>query len=404
MPTPAPKGRGTGLNPPNRFEDLHLTVLTPDGEEAAREPMALAPSLITLGPEEGQDQNTDPHSGTTHATPGPAHDNHADSVPSINTRVYADTSRTIINPVNSPDLSFSWTVNPYRGCEHGCIYCYARPGHEYLSLSCGIDFETRIFAKTEAPALLRRELRSPRWRGEPIVMSGVTDPYQPVERRLRITRGCLEVFLAHRQPVSIITKNRLILRDLDLLTQLAAFNAVRCAVSLTTLDPHLAAVMEPRASSPAARLHTIRTLAGAGIPVTVMTAPIIPRINDHEIPALLEAAKEAGASSAGYILLRLPHQLRGLFTQWLQTHFPQRAAHVASLLRSAHGGDLYSADFFTRQRGKGAFAANIAALFRLHARRLGLDSPRPPMNRDAFRRDADGPMLWDSAPEPCAPS
>lgn len=394
MPTPAPKGRGTGLNPPNRFEDLHLAVLTAEGEELSREPMALAPSLIPLG--DDLDQHTQAPTGDAPGEADHGPENPDDSVPSINTRVYADTSRTVINPVNSPDLSFSWTVNPYRGCEHGCIYCYARPGHEYLSLSCGIDFETRIFAKTDAPALLRQELRHRRWRGEPIVMSGVTDPYQPVERRLRITRGCLEVFLAHRQPVSIITKNRLVLRDLDLLSQLAAFNAVRCAVSLTTLDPRLAAVMEPRASSPASRLSAIRALAQAGIPVTVMTAPIIPRINDHEIPSLLEAAKEAGATSAGYILLRLPHQLRGLFTQWLERHFPQRAAHVASLLRSAHGGDLYSADFFSRQRGTGAFAANIGALFRLHARRLGLDQPRPSMNRDAFRHDADGPLLWDN--------
>ncbi len=270
------RGRGAGLNPGNRFEDVRLHVLGEHLDEIAT-----------------QD----------------------DDGVQVKTRVVRDASRTVINPVDSPDLAFDWTINPYRGCEHGCIYCYARPGHEYLSLSCGLDFETVILAKHDAPTLLRRELMKESWKGETIMMSGVTDPYQPVERALRITRGCLEVCAEFRQPVSLITKNRLILRDLDILLKLHEHGAVRCAVSLTTLDASLASKMEPRASSPGARLETIRVLASHGIPVTVMTAPIIPRINDHELPALLAAAAQAGASGAGYILLRLPHQIKALFLE-----------------------------------------------------------------------------------------
>lgn len=348
-------GRAAGLNPGNRFTGIRLHVL---GE-------------------------------------------HLDAVRSENptgmqtaTRVIADSTKDVINRVDSPDLPFNWTVNPYRGCEHGCIYCYARPGHEYLSLSCGLDFETIIHAKRDAPALLREAISKTSWKGEPIVMSGVTDPYQPIERDLRITRGCLEVCREFRQPVSMISKNHLITRDIDILADLARDGAASAAVSLTTLDPGLAAIMEPRASSPASRLAAIRELSRAGVPVTVMTAPIIPRINDHEIPALLEAAAEAGATSAGYILLRLPYQIKGLFLEWLQRHFPDRARHVESLIRDSRDGALYDSGFHSRMRGRGAFAEQIRSVFGVFARKYSLNRPRRRLSAAAFRR----PSSWHVQP------
>lgn len=341
------RGRGAGLNPGNRFEDIRLHVLGEHLDDQA----AAHPEGARIG-----------------------------------TVVLADDTRTIINEVESPDLGFRWTINPYRGCEHGCIYCYARPGHEYLGLSCGLDFETRIFAKRQAPALLRRELGAPRWAGEAIVMSGVTDPYQPAERQERITRGCLEVLAECRQAVSIITKSRLVLRDLDLLGELHAHDAVRAAVSLTTLDNTLASTMEPRASSPRERLETIRRLAGAGIPVAVVTAPIVPGLNDREIPALLEAAAEAGATNAGYVLLRLPYQIKDLFLQWVHRHFPDRASRIESLVRQTRDGMLYDSRPFVRQRGAGAIAGQIGQTFRVFTRRHGLDRPLRPVNTRAFRR------------------
>ncbi len=322
-------------------------------------------------------------------------DEHAAQQPSgtqVRTSVLDDDTKTIINRVTSPDLHFEWTINPYRGCEHGCIYCYARPGHEYFGLSCGLDFETKIFAKRRAPELLRTELASPKWKGAPIVMSGVTDPYQPVERDLGITRGCLEVMAECRQAVSLITKNKMITRDLDLLSRLREHGAVRAAISLTTLDNALAAKMEPRASSPRERLDAIRALAEARIPVTVMTAPIIPGLNDRELPALLEAAKQAGAGSAGYTLLRLPWQLKDLFLEWLQRHFPERAGHVESLIRQSRGGlggkdgELSDPRFYSRHRGEGPVAKQIAQTFRVFSRRHGLDRPGTKINATAFVR------------------
>lgn len=338
LPDGPARGRGAGLNPGNRFEPVRLHVL---GEH-----------LDTI-----------------------AHENPDGS--QVTTQVFSDDSRSIINRVDSPDIGFKWTINPYRGCEHGCIYCYARPTHELLGLSCGLDFETRIGAKRDAPALLRRELASPRWERETIIMSGITDPYQPIERQLGITRACLEVMIEYGQPVSIITKNRLILRDIDLLTSLHAHGSVSVAVSITTLDPRLAATMEPRASSPSARLETIRRLSEAGIPVSVMTAPVIPALNDHEIPRILEAAAAAGARSAGFVMLRLPYQIKDLFLDWLRRTAPDRAAHVESQLREMRGGELYDAKWFTRQRGTGARAEQIATSFALFKRRYGLDDPLP---------------------------
>lgn len=303
----------------------------------------------------------------------------------VATTIHDDHSRSIINAVDSPDISMKWTLNPYRGCEHGCIYCYARPGHEYLSLSCGVDFETRIFAKREAPKLLRDALSRPSWRGEPIAMSGVTDPYQPIERDLRITRACLEVMLEFRQPVFLITKNRLITRDLDLLRGFASWQGARAAISLTTLDPKLASRMEPRASSPRDRLRAISELSEAGIPVSVMTAPIIPGLTDHEIPALLQAAAGAGATSGSFVMLRLPHQIKALFLEWLQRHYPLKAARVEALLRDVRGGELYDASFGSRMRGTGAFAESIARTFKLFAARYHLNQDRATLSSDHFK-------------------
>jgi len=330
------RGRGAGLNPGNRFETVRLHVRGEHLEEELRE-----------------------HPGGQQ----------------VRTQVYADATKSILNHVDSPDLGFSWTVNPYRGCEHGCIYCYARPGHEYLALSSGLDFETRIFAKPDAPILLREALGKPGWRGEPIVFSGVTDCYQPIEERLGITRACLEVCAELAQPVSIITKNRLVLRDIDVLKTLAEHNAASVAISITTLDNALASKMEPRASSPRDRLETMRRLAAAGIPVHVMVAPIIPALNEPEVPAILQAAADAGADDAGYVLLRLPYQIKSLFEEWLERHYPDRAAKVLNALREMHGGELYNAQFFSRQRGTGVRADQIGSTFRLFKRRAGLGSP-----------------------------
>ncbi|TVQ30791.1 MAG: PA0069 family radical SAM protein [Phycisphaeraceae bacterium] len=348
------RGRGAGINPGNRFEDVRLHVLGEHLDDEARDRRGVAAN--------------------------------------VRTEVLDDHSRTVINKVDSPDLGMRWTFNPYRGCEHGCVYCYARPTHETLGFSCGLDFETRIMAKRDAPALLRKELSAPRWAGEPIVMSGVTDPYQPLEARLRLVRACLEVFVEFRQPIAIITKNRMITRDLDLLRELAVHGTIGCAVSITTLDRTLAAKMEPRASSPSDRLRAIEELSSAGIPVSVMTAPIIPGLNDHEIPAILKAASEAGASGAGYVLLRLPHQLKGLFLDWLHRHYPDRAGKVEGQLREARDGKLYDATFGTRQRGVGARAEQIGRTFDVFSRRYGLNDARRSLNSDAFRKPvgADG--------------
>jgi len=295
------------------------------------------------------------------------------------TRLYDDRSKSVLTKVDSPDLGMRWNLNPYRGCEHGCIYCYARPTHEYLGFSSGLDFETRIMVKRDAPELLREAIASPKWDREAISLSGVTDPYQPVESKLGITRRCLEVMQELRQPVSIITKSRLVLRDLDLLADLHRDGLASAAISITTLDPSLPAKMEPRAASPNARLETIRRLSDAGIPVCVLMAPIIPGLTDHEIPALLRAAREAGATSAGYVLLRLPYQIKALFLEWLERHFPDRAAHVESLIRQTRGGDLYRSQFFERQRGTGAHAHSIGQSFRLFSKRLAFNQHRPAM-------------------------
>lgn len=309
--------------------------------------------------------------------------------PGPRTQLLRDHTRGIIARNDSPDIPFEASVNPYRGCEHGCIYCFARPTHEYLGFSAGLDFETRILVKHEAAELLRRELASPRWTPQPIAMSGVTDPYQPVERGLGITRGCLEVLAEFRNPVAIVTKNHLVTRDVDLLGELASHQAAVVNISITSLDEKLQRVMEPRASTPARRLEAVRRVSQAGIPVRVLVAPVIPGLTDHETPAILAAAAEAGATAASYIPLRLPYGLKELFEEWLETHFPDRKDKVLNRIRAMRGGKLYDAQWGTRMRGEGLFADHMEALFTTAARKLGLTRHIPPLSTAAFRRPHD---------------
>jgi DNA repair photolyase len=297
-----------------------------------------------------------------------------------------DPSRSIVARNESPDVGFDASVNPYRGCSHACAYCFARPFHEYLGYSAGLDFETKILFKPEAPALLRRALSRPSWVPRVLAFSGVTDCYQPAERTLRITRGCLEVMAEFRNPVAIITKGWLVTRDVDLLGELAAHHAASVAVSVTTLDHGLQRILEPGASPPARRLQAIETLARAGVPVTAMVAPVIPALNDHEIPAILEAVASAGALAAGKMMLRLPHGVRPLFEAWLDRHFPERKAKVLSKVRAMRSGSLYDSRFGLRQRGEGFLAEQTEALFALGLRRNGLAREGPPLSTAAFRR------------------
>jgi len=297
-----------------------------------------------------------------------------------------DPTRTIIATNDSPDVGFEASVNPYRGCEHGCIYCFARPSHEYLGFSAGLDFETKILVKEDAPALLREELNSKKWEPKVVVMSGVTDPYQPVERRLGITRGCLAVLAEFRNPVAIITKNHLVTRDADILADLASDNAARVFISITTLDAKLGRVMEPRTSSPELRLEAVSTLAAAGVPVGVMVAPTIPGLTDHEMPNILAAAKKAGAKWAGFVVLRLPWAVAPLFEKWLEENFPDRKDKVLNRIRDLRGGKLYDAKWGVRGRGTGVFAEQIEALFDVSCRRLGLNEEDRELSTASFRR------------------
>ncbi|HEY1718036.1 MAG TPA: PA0069 family radical SAM protein [Verrucomicrobiae bacterium] len=302
------------------------------------------------------------------------------------TQFLVDHSRTTITYNDSPDLGFGASVNPYRGCEHGCIYCYARPTHEYLGFSAGLDFESKIMVKTNAPELLRAELASQKWKPQIIVMSGVTDCYQPVERKLKLTRRCLEVLLEFRNPVAIITKNVLVTRDIDLLSELAKHNCASVTVSVTTLDTKLRNVMEPRTSPPQARLNAIRRLSEAGIPVGVNVAPIIPGLTDHEMPAILKAAAEAGATSAGFTIVRLPHGDKALFENWLTAHFPDRKEKVLNRIKAMRGGKLYDAQWGTRMRGEGIFAEQIAQMFEVAKRKAGFTGNFRELSTANFRR------------------
>ena len=348
MKTPerAPKGRGSRIDPPNRFDKVHAE---PDYEHFEND----AESLEELG--------------------------------TVTTEFLDDASQSIVSENDSPDVPFRYSLNPYRGCEHGCAYCYARPSHEYLGLSAGLDFESKIFVKHKAPQLFREFLARDAWQPELIVFSGVTDCYQPAERRFRLTRGCLEVALEARQPVGIITKNARVLRDLDLLSEMARLNLVRVHFSLTTLDEDLARTMEPRTSRPAARLEAIRRFAAAGVPVGVMTAPIIPGLNDSEVPALLAAAADAGARRAGYVLLRLPLSVSPVFLEWLRRTKPTEAPRIEALIRGTRDGRLNVAEFGTRMRGTGQIAEQVEQTFRVFARRYRLDAPLPEPDFTQFR-------------------
>jgi DNA repair photolyase len=346
----APRGRGTGLNPANRFEEIAYEW----------------------------EESTDPA-----------------EKPAPKTRFYRDSSKSILVKNDSPDIPFSWSLNPYRGCEHGCVYCYARPYHEYLGLSSGLDFESMIFVKEDAPELLTAALSKPSWVPETVALGGVTDVYQPIERRLGITRRCLQVFADARHPCGLVTKNRLVARDVDVLQELARLRLVRVYVSLTTLDADLARRLEPRASAPADRLEAIRILAKAGVRVGVMAAPMILGLNDHELPKILEAAADAGASSAGYVPLRLPHQLGTLFEDWLTRNYPDRKEKVLSQIRAVRGGSLNDPRFGSRMRGEGIFAEHLSKLFSMTCRRLGLNGERHSGEAagEHFRRPLAGGQL-----------
>jgi DNA repair photolyase len=333
--------RGAAVNPPNRFEKIHL--------------------------ERDEDWNPE-----------------EDPLP--RTQFLKDSSKTVIAYNDSPDIGFEASVNPYRGCEHGCIYCYARPFHEYLGFSSGLEFETKIMVKENAPKLLREELSSPKWKPQVIAMSGVTDCYQPVERKLKLTRGCLEVLAEFRNPVGIVTKNFLVTRDIDLLSELARHQAAMVCISLTTLDTELRKIMEPRTSPPLARLEAVRRLADAGVHVGILMAPIVPGLTDHEIPAILDAAASAGAKFAGHVTLRLPHAVAPLFEQWLTTHFPDRKEKVLNRLRSMRGGKLYDSQFGQRMRGEGIFADQIDKLFDVARRKAGIADREWNLSAAAFRR------------------
>ena len=349
MRSPPPlRGRGSATNPKNRFEAVERLPEPP----------------------EDSDEISSPH-----------------------TRFFPDHSKSIIAVNDSPDVGFDASVNPYRGCEHGCVYCYARPTHEYLGFSSGLDFETKIMVKEAAPELLRRELSSPKWRPQPIALSGNTDCYQPVEKSKQLTRRCLEVLLEFRNPVVIVTKNHLVTRDIDILAELARYDCVGVTLSLSTLDHRLSSLMEPRASRPARRLAAIKALAEAGVPVGYLQAPMIPGLTDAEAPAIAQAAAKAGANFAGYVALRLPYAVKSLFEQWLERHYPERKDKVLNRIRAIRGGKLNDANFETRMRGQGIYADEMAKLFQLACRKAGIDKRWPELTTKYFRRPPTTPQL-----------
>lgn len=350
VPSPSsvsPPGRGTGINPPNRFESQHLS-LDPDAIDWSDCP--------------------------------------PDERPNPRTQFYYDATESLLTKNDSPDVGFEYGLNAYRGCEHGCAYCFARPFHEYLGWSSGLDFETKILVKRRAPELLRRELTAKRWRPQPIAMSGVTDCYQPAERHFRLTRQCLEVCAEFRQPIFIITKNALVTRDLDVLRELARWQCVAVNISVTTLDSELGGELEPRASRPPARLQAIRELSAAGIPVGVLIAPVIPGLTDHELPAIIRAAAEAGATHAGYVALRLPHAVKEIFTHWMDEHVPAKKARIIDRLRALRGGQLYDSDWSQRMHGQGIWAEQLKQVFNVAARRAGLSLEGCALSTGHFRR------------------
>ena len=312
--------------------------------------------------------------------------------PARGTVLLKDSTKSIINYNESPDVGFNASINPYRGCEHGCIYCFARPNHEYLGFSAGLDFETKILVKEDAPALLRRELMSRRWQPQVIAVSGVTDAYQPVERRLKLTRQCIEVLVEFKNPIVIITKNELVTRDIDLLQQLARIDGALVFVSVTSLDADLARELEPRASQPSRRLAAIRALSDSGVPAGVLVAPVIPGLTDHEMPAILKAVAQAGAVVAGFVPLRLPYGVAELFEEWLALHRPLQKDKILNLVRSMRGGRLNDPNFGSRLRGEGPYAEQLAALFESVCRKEKLNTARPRLSADSFRRPASGQL------------
>ncbi len=340
------RGRGSASNPPNRFERRRV------------EP----------------DPDADPEG------------------PLPRTQFLKDTARTIITRNDSPDVGFETSINPYRGCEHGCVYCYARPFHEYLGFSPGLDFETKILVKEDAPELLREELTSPKWKPQVLAVSGVTDAYQPAERRYELTRRCLQVLAEFRNPVLIITKNHLVTRDVDVLSELAARRAAGVVVSITTLDAELARHMEPRTSTPARRLAAIEALDRAGIPVGVNVAPIIPGLTDSEVPAILKAAARAGARFAGHTVVRLPYAVKEIFEKWLGDHFPARKEKVLNRIRGVRSGALNDPRFGSRMSGEGVYAEQVGALFELSRKKADLADDPPALSTESFRRPP-GPQL-----------
>jgi DNA repair photolyase len=347
-------GRGASWSPANRFEKLHVDLNDLD--------------VVDDDPD-------------------------VDAKPRRTTQYFRDATKTIIARNQSPDVGFEVSINPYRGCEHGCIYCFARPTHEYLGFSAGLDFESRIMVKPDAPRLLEAELSSPKWKPQFLMMSGVTDCYQPIERKLEITRKCLEVLATFRNPVGILTKNRLVTRDIDILSDLARDRCAVVNLSVTSLDPKLQQILEPRTSAPAARLEAVSQLRAAGIPVGVMVAPVIPGINDHEIPKIVAACAKAGAQFAGHVLLRLPWAVAPLFEHWLDEHFPERKAKVLDRLRASRYGKLYDSRWRKRQTGEGAFAEQIGNMFEVACRRAGFGD-RPKLSTTAFRRPNEQLSLW----------
>ncbi len=342
------KGRAASFNPPNRFEKHHLE-----------------PIEIDIPYEE---------------------------VPPVPTTFYNDTSRTILARNDSPDLPFTYSINPYRGCEHGCIYCYARPSHEYLGFSAGLDFETKIMVKMDAPQLLEETLQKKSWQPQIVVFSGNTDCYQPVDRKLQLTRKCLEVFLKYRNPVGLITKNALVLRDADVLQEMSHLKLVHVMLSITTLDADLARIMEPRTSSPTNRLKTVEELSKQGITVGVNVAPIIPGLTDEEIPAILKAAVDHGASSAYYMLVRLPGAVEPLFLDWLQRNFPDRAGKIINRIKDTRQGRMSDSRFGSRMKGEGEIADAIVSLFKLNANKLNLQRRWEDLSVEHFRHPTSPQM------------
>jgi len=318
---------------------------------------------------------------------------HEDPLPEqITTQIFRDAARTVITRNQSPDVPFDRSVNPYRGCEHGCVYCFARPTHAYLGLSPGVDFEAKLYQKPEAAMLLARELRAEDYVPKTLALGTNTDPYQPIEKRFRLTREILKVLSAFNHPVGIVTKSPLVVRDIDILGPMAARGLAKVAISVTTLDRKLARLMEPRAATPGRRLGTLSLLSRAGIPTTVLMAPMIPGLNDHEIEDLLAAVKNAGAERAGYVLLRMPLEIRELFVEWLEANYPDRAGKVLSLMRQMRGGKDYDAAWGQRMKGTGPYAQLIARRFRLAVKRLGLDDPSVDLDCGQF---APPPAIGD---------